>query len=123
MRARFLNATYLRWHGVKADSPDWSPSTHALAATVRAPRLAAMVHWIVNAYWEPLDFELPPVPAEFEGTWRRWVDTGRESPEDICEWGRGRPVTDTRYHVGPRSLGFLILPEPQRRAAPTEEST
>ena len=41
-------------------------------------------HLILNAYWEPLDFELPPRPAG--GPWRRWIDTSRPSPEDIVEW-------------------------------------
>ena len=54
-------------------------------------------------------FELPPVPPEFQGPWRRWVDTAREPPEDICEWRCGCPVTTTHYHVQPRSLVILVL--------------
>jgi len=107
---QFLDQTRIRWHGVKVDTPDWSPQSRSLAATVRAVRLGAIMHWMVNAYWEPLDFELPPVPPEFEGPWRRWMDTGRESPEDICEWRSGWPVTDGRYPVQPRSLVLLVLP-------------
>ena len=30
-------------------------------------------HLILNAYWEPLEFELPP--AGDGGPWRRWIDT------------------------------------------------
>jgi len=105
----FLDDACLQWHGVKLDRPDWSPQSHSIAATARAPRLGGMVHWMLNAYWEPLDFELPPVPSKFDGPWRRWVDTDRHPPEDICEWRSGWPVTGSQYRVQPRSLVILFL--------------
>ena len=40
------------------------------------------VYLILNAYWEPLDFELPGVPGG--GAWRRWIDTSLKSPQDIA---------------------------------------
>jgi glycogen operon protein len=64
---------------------------------------------MVNAYWERLRFELPPVPEGCEGPWRRWVDTAREPPDDICEWRCGLPVATDRYDVQPRSLVILTL--------------
>ena len=112
----FLGDAHLQWHGVRLDHPDWGPKSHSLAVTARAPRLRAMLHWMLNAYWEPLDFELPPVPCQFQRPWRRWVDTGCEPPEDICEWRSGWPVTDFHYKVSPRSLVILIRPEPQHDA-------
>jgi len=105
----FLDDACLQWHGVRLDRPDWSPQSHSIAATARAPRLGGMVHWMLNAYWEPLDFELPPVPSKFDGPWRRWVDTDRHPPEDICEWRSGWPVTGSQYRVQPRSLVILFL--------------
>ena len=39
-------------------------------------------HLILNAFWEPLEFELPPTG----GPWRRWIDTSLPAPEDIVEW-------------------------------------
>jgi len=110
--AEFLGDARLRWHGVKLDSPDWSPQSHSLAATMQGPRLGAVLHLMVNAYWEPLRFELPPVSSEGRGPWRRWIDTARESPEDICEWRGGWAVTDTHYEVRPRSMVILILQVP-----------
>ncbi|MEN6497339.1 MAG: glycogen debranching protein GlgX [Thermoguttaceae bacterium] len=106
----------LEWHGVKLKEPDWGAHSHSLAATARAARLGAALHWMVNAYWGPLRFELPPVPAEFQGPWRRWIDTYREPPDDICEWSCGWPVTDSHYLVQPRSLVILILPPPHGSA-------
>ena len=48
-----------------------------------------MFHLILNAYWEALDFELPPTGER--GAWRRWIDTGYAAPGDIVEW-RLRPA-------------------------------
>ena len=106
-----LGSASVRWHGVELDKADWGPHSHSLAATARAPRLGATLHWIVNAYWEPLSFEIPPVPADCRGPWRQWIDTARESPHDICEWRCGVPVAVARYDVQPRSLVILVVEE------------
>ena len=83
-----------------------------------APRLKAYLQWMVNAYWEPLDFKLPPVPDDCDGPWRRWIDTALESPEDACAWRRGIPVAEQHYRVQPRSLVILILPETGKATVP-----
>ena len=44
---------------------------------------AGALHLIFNAYWEPLDFELPP-PAPTPRGWRRVIDTSLASPDDIA---------------------------------------
>ena len=38
-----------------------------------------------NAYWEPLDFELPPVPDTAASGWERRIDIARKTPEDIID--------------------------------------
>jgi hypothetical protein len=40
------------------------------------------LHFILNAYSEPLDFELPPEPQP----WCRWIDTALDCPHDIVPW-------------------------------------
>jgi glycogen operon protein len=65
-----------------------------------------LVHWILNAYWEPLDFELP----EANGCWKRWIDTSLDSPEDIVPWQDSRPFTGHTYRVGPHSIAILYTP-------------
>ncbi|NUQ61944.1 MAG: glycogen debranching protein GlgX [Pirellulales bacterium] len=105
----FLDDACIQWRGVRLDSPDWGVHSHSLAATAKAPRLGAVFHWMLNAYWEPLDFELPPAPSEHPGPWRRWVDTALESPEDIFPWRCGPAVTNAHYNVQPRSLVILVL--------------
>jgi isoamylase len=62
-----------------------------------------------NVYWEALDFDLPPAPATVAG-WRRWIDTSRESPEDILYAVTVLPVRGTQYHVASRSITALFLP-------------
>jgi glycogen operon protein len=113
--AEFLADTRLQWHGVTLDTPDWAPHSHSLAATVRGPRMGAVLHLMFNAYWEPLTFELPELPAECRHPWRRWIDTFLETPEDICDWRRGVPVSATTYTVRPRSLVILTAQDDTRQ--------
>ena len=116
--SQFLESARVHWHGVEVSQADWSSHSRCLAATARAPRLKAYLQWMVNAYWEPLDFKLPPVPDDCDGPWRRWIDTALESPEDACAWRRGIPVAEQHYRVQPRSLVILILPETGKATVP-----
>jgi glycogen operon protein len=92
------------WHGVRLGQPDWSASSHTLAATVRSPSGRQLLHVVLNAWSEPLTFALPSV----QDGWRRWIDTWREAPDEICEWSAAPPHPTQSYEVGPRSLVILI---------------
>jgi len=48
------------WHGVRLNQPDWSDHSHSVAFTAELKREKLLIHLILNGYWEPLDFELPP---------------------------------------------------------------
>jgi isoamylase len=96
------------WHGVKLGQPDWSESSHSLAFSVEAPKEKLLFHVILTAYWEPLDFELPPLGDRSQGSWRRWIDTSLDSPHDIVEWEAAPPVPDRTYRAGPRSVVVLF---------------
>ena len=80
----------------------------ALSAEIMNER--HFVHWILNAYWEPLDFELPEINGERSGPWRRWIDTGLDSPEDIVRWQDAPPFAGRTYKVGPHSVAVLYAP-------------
>jgi glycogen operon protein len=95
------------WHGVKLNQPDWGEHSHAIAFGVELRSDLAYFHMILNAYWEPLEFELPPVPG---GAWRRWIDTFLPSPQDIVEWQTAPPVNGNSYRAGPRSVVILYVP-------------
>jgi glycogen operon protein len=66
------------------------------------------MHLIMNAYWEPLDFELPT--PEGNQTWRRWIDTSLDSPNDITAWQDASTFTEGRYRVSRRSVVVLWAP-------------
>jgi glycogen operon protein len=95
------------WHGVKLHQPDWSPTSRSLAFGAELWEEGIRFHMILNAYWEPLQFELPP--AEDGGApWRRWIDTFLPPPDDIVEWRAALPVDGLQYQAGPRSVVILV---------------
>jgi glycogen operon protein len=96
------------WHGVKLYQPDWRESSHSLAFTAEIRRQRLLAHLILNAYWEPLDFELPPVGEGGGHLWRRWIDTTLASPDDIVAWETAPPVSGHTYRTGARSVVVLF---------------
>src|SRR5262249_15254154 len=73
-----IRQTDLTWHGVKLHQPDWSDVSHSVAFTSTLPKRRMAFHVIVNAYWSPLDFQLPPLAGDRR--WRRFIDTFLDSP-------------------------------------------
>ena len=97
-------------HGVKLNQPDWSPVSHSLVIGGELKGEGLLVHMILNAYWEALDFELPAVGNGTEH-WRRWIDTTLDPPHEICEWNKAVPVLTGTYRAGARSVVVLIAGE------------
>jgi len=100
------NSTHA-WHGVKLGQPDWSPNSHSLAFGAKLRQDGLRLHMIVNAFWEPLEFQLPPL-TDPRDTWRRWIDTALEPPREIVEWQAASPLPGSTYSAGPRSVVVLI---------------
>ncbi len=98
------------WHGVKLNKPDWSRFSHSFALSGELKNEGISAHIIFNAYWEPLDFELP-VLRDGSQNWRRWIDTALDPPHEICEWNAEEPVLAATYRVGARSVVVLIVGE------------
>ena len=94
------------WHGVKLGQPDWGVSSHSLALSAEIPNENLLFYFILNAFWEPLEFELPA--ANGNGSWRRWIDTTLDSPHDIVQWEAAQPVPGRTYRAGPRSVVVLF---------------
>jgi len=105
---QLLSTGGLDWHGVKLHQPDWAYCSHSLAFTVEAQGGRVLLHAIANAYWEPLEFELPPLDKG--SYWRRWVDTSLAPPDDISEFSKAPAVKDKTYHVESRSVAVLFTP-------------
>jgi isoamylase len=96
------------WHGVKLGQPDWGHDSHSLAVTAEARNEHLLFHVILNAYWEPLEFELPTTGYEPENGWRRWIDTALDSPQDIEEWETAPLIPYPTYLSRPHSVVMLF---------------
>jgi isoamylase len=107
---QLLQQANIEWHGVALNRPDWSEHSHALAFTLRSLHARFLFHGMLNAYWEPLTFEVPPVPAESQQSWRCCIDTARASPNDICPWEAAPVVVQATCVAQPRSVVLLALP-------------
>ncbi len=107
---QLLRRAEIDWHGVRLGRPDWSDSSHSLALTVRPRqrRIPLWLHVMFNAYWEPLDFELPLAPAAAVSGWQRWIDTSLEWPDDNMDAVAAPTVPGMQYRVAPRSVVTLF---------------
>ena len=94
------------WHGVTLDHADWSRGSHSLAFGAELKDERRLAHFIFNAYWEPLVFELPAVPSG--KPWRRWIDTALDSPDDIAPWQQVPPIPGHSYRAEARSVVVLF---------------
>jgi isoamylase len=104
---QFLRESKYAWHGVRLGQPDWSSNSRSVAFGAELAGDGLRLHLILNAYWEPLDFELPVV-SEGTDTWRRWIDTNLDPPHEIVDWRAAPRVTNKTYQAGERSVVVLI---------------
>jgi len=95
------------WHGMRLNQPDWSPYSHSIAIGGELKIEGLSVYLVFNAYWEALDFELPMLMDGRE-SWRLWIDTALDSPQEICAWNAEERVLGSTYRVGARSVVVLI---------------
>jgi glycogen operon protein len=109
---RLLEVTYgswkahIVWHGVHLGQPDWGDNSHSLAFTLRCPSHAEHLHVMLNAYWEPLTFEVPPL-GDGE-SWHRIVDTALPTPEDFCDREAAPIIEGDRYRTQAHSSVVLM---------------
>ena len=102
-----LHRARIEWHGVALHHPDWSSRSHSLAFSLQSVRQRFVLHGMLNAYWEPLTFELPSARADSPGSWRRSLDTALPSPDDINTFELAPVVSTPTYLVQPRSVVLL----------------
>jgi isoamylase len=53
-------APQITWHGTRLGQPDWGDDSHSLAFSLYYPECGEHLHVMLNAYWQPLTFDLPP---------------------------------------------------------------
>jgi glycogen operon protein len=100
------NATRITWHGVRLNDPEWDANSHTLAFELFHAEAQQHLHVMLNAYWEPLEFELPGKVASRR--WLRLVDTALATPDDFSEPAAPLPASQTTYRCEARSSVVLI---------------
>ncbi|MFI5181412.1 MAG: glycogen debranching protein GlgX [Thermoanaerobaculia bacterium] len=103
-----LRRANFRWSGVKAGQPDFHPSSRSLAMTAELLNEGLLFHTLLNAWSEPLAFELPAIPGKAGGAWHRWIDTSLDSPDDIVPWQSAPPFAGPAYRAETRSVVVLF---------------
>ena len=99
----------VHWHGVKLHQPDFAHYSHSLAFAMTF--FGYRWHFMINAYTEPLTFELPRRPAAKATPWRRLIDTFKEPPEDFCDPSDAPIVEALEYRVEAHSIVVLVAEE------------
>ena len=107
---RLIREANKAWHGTRLDQPNWGDNSRSIALTAEIKPEKLFLHFILNAYWEPLEFELPPVGQRAANGWCRWIDTAQPTPHDIVPWDKATPVSGTTYQVEARSVVVLCCP-------------
>jgi len=100
----------ITWHGVKLSTPDWGLYSHTLAFSLRHPSRHELLHVMLNAYSQPLVFELPRLRRLMH--WKRIVDTSLPAPDDFQPPTAAPAVEAHTYRVKEHSV--VILREQMR---------
>ena len=103
-RSRFWRED-VHWYGVAGET-DLSQFSHALAFCLHgASQHDHDLYVMINAYWQDLTYTIQQGQP---GTWKRVVDTGLASPDDIREPGAEIPLSGLQYLVKARSVAVLM---------------
>ena len=102
---QLLARAKLQWHGVQLHQPDWNDNSHSLAFTIQSRRGRIRLHGILNAYWEPLTFALPPVVDGHQ--WCLCIDTAQAAPHDVRPLEEAPIVAADDIVAQPRSVVVL----------------
>ena len=103
----------MSFHGTTLWQPDWSENSYSLAFLLCGQHARGgrqpddYIYVMMNAYWETLWFDLPPLPDDM--VWRVAVNTMMESPKDNYPPGREPILKEQDYMpVGDRSVVVLV---------------
>jgi glycogen operon protein len=103
---RVLARNKIEWHGVKLNQPDWSVTSHSLALGIHNKVNNKLIYAAFNAYWKPLEFELPPVAPS--APWKMVLNTSEPSPADILPYKEAPEFSASSCTVNPRSIVLLV---------------
>jgi isoamylase len=105
---QLMERRLITWHGVKPFNPDWSDDSHSLAITVQSLSGRLTMYFMINAYTNSLEFEIPVYIGDRKCNWKKWIDTSGESPDDISELTSAKLVSNNLHKLNPYSLVVLI---------------
>jgi isoamylase len=98
------------WHGIRINEPDLSSQSHTLAVHIRGvvPTLPVDtvdrdLFLVMNAWREPLDFQLPPGHR-----WVRVLDTSRPAPDDLADEDLAEPEVKLAVPVAAYSTALFV---------------
>ncbi len=100
-----IDEPHITWHGVELNNPDWSEFSHSIAFTLRHPAAEETIHVMVNAFWEPLTFELPNLKGKI---WQKVVDTHAAAPFDFSKRWEGELIEGSTIETESRSIIVLM---------------
>lgn len=103
-----MEEKHIEWHGIHLGQPDWSSTSHSLAATVRTKKNDSVLYLSYNAYSEDLNFEIPDPRDLNKKNWFRIIDTSLPSPEDIVLLEDAIKVEGKCYKTKARSAVLLM---------------
>jgi glycogen operon protein len=98
----------IKFHGVRLNQQGWGDEDHSLAVSIWDPEGGVFCHFILNAYWESLEFELPSLEEGEQRSWYRWLDTNLGTPDDISPWAEALKVPGSTYLAQPHSVVGLV---------------
>jgi isoamylase len=99
----------ITWHGVKPNQADFSDGSRFIAWTLEAfqtnQRGDVPIYVGCNAFWEPIEVELPSLEDK---RWYRVVDTSLPAGEEIVPDEEAAFLNEKTYTIKPRSAIVLI---------------
>jgi isoamylase len=101
---------YIDWRGTNLEKPGWEDDSHSLAFVLHYPQKREYLYIMLNAYWESLIFEVPPLLLP-QQRWYCIVNTALPTPQDFCTPERAFSLSTNKYKVEPRSSVILMAGE------------
>jgi glycogen operon protein len=98
---------HLSWHGVRLGQPDWSEESRILAFSLRHYEADEYLHVMINAHWQPHQFELPLLGHG--DRWHRIIDTALPAPEDFNPLAKAAAILSKTYQTEARSIAVLMV--------------
>ena len=99
-----LGGSKCTFHGINLNEPDFSGHSHSLAFSLTNKNYTKRLYVMINAYWEPLAFE---IPNSKQRVWRQIINTAAKKKHDFTLPINAKVVRSKKLQVAPRSIVVL----------------